>query len=168
MRSSIFDFLNILVDMAVNKEAMQIWLDKNIKMVLDLVFMIRGKLSRLQRKILAALITTDVFCKDQIDVFVQENVDRVSSFSWQQQLRYYWVEELDGPHTDGGIVIKHANATLRYMYEYMGCTSRLVITPLTVKAWLTITGAIHLKLGAAVSKIQKRRERASRIWKHCS
>ena len=60
---------------------------------------------------------------------------------------FFWSQHFTGPHTDGGCVIRHANATLRYMYEYMGCTSRLVITPLTVKAWLTITGAIHLKLG---------------------
>ena len=134
-----------------NPNGMKEWLTTNKQQVLDLVIMIRGKLSRLQRKVLAALITTDVFCKDQIDVFVQEEVSRVNDFAWQQQLRYYWVEEIDGPHTEGGCEIKHANATLRYMYEYMGCTSRLVITPLTVKAWLTITGAIHLKLGAAPS-----------------
>ena len=30
----------------------------------------------------------------------------------------------------------------------MGATSRLVITPLTDKCWITITGAIHIKLGA--------------------
>jgi dynein heavy chain len=137
--------------METNAKSIEEWLEINVAMVLESVLLIRGKLTRLQRKILAALITTDVFCKDQIDLFVQEKVQRVNDFAWQQQLRYYWEDEVDGPHTDGGCVIRHANATLRYMYEYMGCTSRLVITPLTVKAWLTITGAIHLKLGAAPS-----------------
>ena len=31
----------------------------------------------------------------------------------------------------------------------MGATSRLVITPLTDMCWMTITGAMHIKLGAA-------------------
>jgi hypothetical protein len=62
--------------METDARSIEKWLEINVKMVLDSVILIRGKLSRLQRKILAALITTDVFCKDQIDLFVQEKVHK--------------------------------------------------------------------------------------------
>ena len=73
----------------------------------------------------------------------EEEVRGTQEFKWQQQLRYYW-----NPDTED-CVIKQVNAEFNYGHEFLGATTRLVITPLTDKCWLTITGALHIKLGAA-------------------
>ena len=61
-------------------------------------------------------------------------------------MRYYY-EEVEG-EAETKCVIRQIQALLFYGYEYMGATTRLVITPLTDKCWITITGALHIKLGA--------------------
>lgn len=69
-----------------------------------------------------------------------EMVESLHDFEWQKQLRYYSEEE---------ILVKQVNATLLYGYEYLGATTRLVITALTDKCWMTITSALNIKLGAS-------------------
>eukprot|EP01034_Spumella_vulgaris_P027167 gene27167-33850_t len=108
-----------------------------------LIVKIRGSLPKLVRYIIVALVTTDVHARDIIDELCEREVRDVHDFLWQQQLRYYWDLEIDN------CMIKHSDAKVNYGYEYMGATSRLVITPLTDRCWLTLTGSYALKLGAA-------------------
>jgi len=108
----------------------------------QLTEMVRGQLSSLQRKIIVALVTTDVHARDIIEELKHDNVSSINDFRWVKQLRYYWEEDSDE------CKIRQVSATLNYGYEYMGATSRLVITPLTDRCWITISNALHIKLGA--------------------
>lgn len=104
---------------------------------------VRGELTDLKRRAIVALITVDVHARDIIEELHQNKTESVNDFKWMKQLKYYWEE--DGVDD---IRIRQVSATLPYGYEFMGPTSRLVITPLTDKCWITITNALHIKLGA--------------------
>ncbi|XP_072845881.2 dynein axonemal heavy chain 1 isoform X3 [Pogona vitticeps] len=89
----------------------------------DLVALVRGKLSRMQRAILSALIVIEVHAKDVAAKLIEENVQSENDFEWISQLRYYW--------TRNDLYIRAVNAEFIYGYEYLGNSGRLVITPLT-------------------------------------
>ena len=128
-------------------EAMRKWCILYKEDLQNLIKKIRGQLTKLVRNIIVALVTTDVHARDIIDEMYERQVRSCSDFVWQQQLRYYWTG-FEGIEYDD-CVINHSDAKIRYGYEYMGATSRLVITPLTDRCWMTLTGAYALKLGAA-------------------
>lgn len=88
-----------------------------------------------------ALVTTDVHARDVLGDLRDANIQAITDFLWVQQLKYYYDEEED-------CKIRQVSATMAYGYEYMGATSRLVITPLTDRCWITISNALHIKLGA--------------------
>ena len=119
------------------------WSDDYKAELQKLIVKIRGSLTKLVRYIIVALVTTDVHARDIIDELCDRQVNNVHDFLWQQQLRYYWETDVDN------CIIRHSDARVNYGYEYMGATSRLVITPLTDRCWLTLTGSYALKLGAA-------------------
>uniref|UniRef100_A0A8B9RJH5 Dynein, axonemal, heavy chain 1 n=1 Tax=Astyanax mexicanus TaxID=7994 RepID=A0A8B9RJH5_ASTMX len=107
----------------------------------DLVQLVRGRLSKMQRTILSALIVIEVHAKDVAAKLVEEGVASVNDFEWISQLRYYWMRD--------DLYIRAVNAEFLYGYEYLGNSGRLVITPLTDRCYLTLMGALHLKFGGA-------------------
>ncbi len=124
-------------------DAMKRWVEFQNLQLTELTRFARGKLDRGQRGKIVALITTDVHARDVCLDLVEEKVAHMGSFTWQQQLRFYWDSNEDD------CLVRQSNAVFNYGYEYMGITTRLVITPLTDRCWMTITGALHIRFGAA-------------------
>ena len=125
-------------------------LDKQLK---DMVALVRGKLSKLERKTLGALTTIDVHNRDVVSKMVDLGTNEVSDFEWMSQLRYYWEDSWkDGQAVKKGmktLVARIVNAKCLYGYEYLGNTMRLVITALTDRCYRTMIGAIDLLYGGA-------------------
>lgn len=121
--------------------------DQNYQQLNDLAGLTGLSLCRVHREVLSTLITLDVHGRDLVDEMYDNGVVNQSEFGWTKQLRVYWeADEDDGVDT---IVLRQNNSRFVYGYEYLGAQGRLVITPLTDRIYMTITGALKLYLGAA-------------------
>jgi dynein heavy chain len=112
----------------------------------DLVRLVRGELGSIQREVLSALIVIEVHARDVVETMVKQGVSKLSDFEWISQLRYYWETDAAG---EEDLRVKAVNAVFNYGYEYLGNSGRLVITPLTDRCYLTLTGALALVFGGA-------------------
>ena len=129
--------------------------------------LVRGDLTTLQRMVIGALITIDVHNRDIIQGLLKTKCTNQFDFEWTKQMRYIWDSDSDT------CSVKMATSIYNYGCEYLGCSSRLVITPLTDRCYLTLTGALQLNLGgspvgpAGTGKTETVKDLAKAVARQC-
>ncbi|GLC47993.1 hypothetical protein PLESTB_000047400 [Pleodorina starrii] len=128
--------------------------ERNTAQLGNIVSLVRGELSKLNRATLSALVVMDVHARDVVVALAAEKgvAGDANHFSWLSQLRMYWEVKKPSQATEedeGTIMVRMMNAEVEYGYEYLGNSMRLVVTPLTDRCYRTLISAIHLNLGGA-------------------
>jgi len=113
---------------------------RGVRNLADLTSMVRqGSLTPVQLRSVVALITIDVHNRDLVSGLLEREVAGPSDFPWQVCFRYYATPE--------AVEVRQVNFAWEYGNEYLGAQNRLVITPMTDRTHLTLTGALTLKMG---------------------
>jgi dynein heavy chain len=121
--------------------ALKDYYKKQISQLSTLITLLIGELTKGDRQKIMTICTVDVHSRDVVSRLIQTKVEMATAFQWQSQLRHRWdVGESD-------CFANICDAQFQYSHEYLGCTPRLVITPLTDRCYITLTQSLHLIMG---------------------
>uniref|UniRef100_F7AU91 AAA+ ATPase domain-containing protein n=1 Tax=Ciona intestinalis TaxID=7719 RepID=F7AU91_CIOIN len=116
---------------------------QQINQLNTLIGLLIGDLTKNDRQNIMTICTIDVHAKDVVGKLIDQKIDSAQAFLWLSQLRLRWDDKLN--HVFANI----CDAQFLYSYEYLGCTPRLVITPLTDRCYITLTQSLHLTMSGA-------------------
>ena len=94
---------------------------------------------------MSLLLVTMIHFRDIMEHMVEtSNADTgisADNFIWQSLLRFEWIPSINA----GEVYLRQANITLEYGFEFVDCSTRLVVTPTTQRCWLAINTALSLQ-----------------------
>ncbi|KAK8861127.1 hypothetical protein M9Y10_012822 [Tritrichomonas musculus] len=126
------------------ENAMKDYNQKQNKQLEDLIELIRsGELNSLNRKKITVICQTDAHNRDVVWRLNHNHEETHECFEWQSQLRFSW------RNSEHDCFINIIDAEFIYQYEYLGSPSRLVVTPLTDRCYITLTQSLRRIMGGA-------------------
>jgi len=126
------------------ESAMKDYNAKQSKQLEDLIERIRsGTLDSLNRRKLTVVCQNDAHNRDVVHRLNVNHEETHECFEWQSQLRFLWKSHLHD------CFINIIDAEFPYQYEYLGSPTRLVVTPLTDRCYITLTQSLRRIMGGA-------------------